>query len=265
MHSQKWNVRKVSIDTLYSLCVICPKDLQDFKIELIEAVNILKTDKNKYVREAAMAALNALKELPGEEPKKETAKPVRKNSPSPGRKPNNRNQEIYISGGGDSNYNNPNDGKNPFINEMTFNQPKDSKTSTKSRAETRAEIANNKLKMKGEAKRNNLQLDDKSQKRKRNFGINRKNINPAFLKKSDEDNLINVMVDNNDKDIEIFVNENQAVPLNFESNNNDEVANGPPELTKHNILSEINKNKDINKRLEDVTIGDDSVKVNTMS
>lgn len=75
MHSQKWNVRKVSIDTLYSLCIICPNDIKEYKLELIEAINILKTDKNKNVREAAMAALNALKELPGEEPPKSNKRP----------------------------------------------------------------------------------------------------------------------------------------------------------------------------------------------
>lgn len=79
-------------------------------------------------------------------------------------------------------------GANPFINEMQAPNQGNSRASSNkrpSKIESRAEAAKEKVRLRGEAIRNNIQ--NKDDKPKKSFGINKKNINPAFLKKNEED------------------------------------------------------------------------------
>lgn len=258
-HSQKWNVRKVAVDALYSLCIICPNYMKNHKMDLIESINPLKVDKNKNVREAAMATLNALKDLPGE-----ISKPIEKRKSSENQSQSalkrkkqaelsisNDFQESVISEERDSENseeiksenseardrsNSPNKAshkkngsrsprKNSFINEIQQEEAKNN--ISKEKKETRAEIAANKVKLKGEAIRNSIAEKDHS-KSKKQYGINRRNINPSFLKTVEENAIIN----ENPNDIEIFLNDaqqiqNDYIKNDFEENynNKDEYAN----------------------------------------
>eukprot|EP01017_Pseudomicrothorax_dubius_P031702 TRINITY_DN4071_c0_g4_i1.p1 TRINITY_DN4071_c0_g4~~TRINITY_DN4071_c0_g4_i1.p1 ORF type:complete len:799 (-),score=182.40 TRINITY_DN4071_c0_g4_i1:122-2470(-) len=61
-----WNVRKLCCDVVYSLAVL-PKVLRPHRADLLSLLNACRTDKMKPVRDAALAAINMLKESPDEQ------------------------------------------------------------------------------------------------------------------------------------------------------------------------------------------------------
>ena len=239
-NSPKWNARKVALDALYSLSIICPDDLKNHKIELIEAISPLKLDKNKTVREAAMATMNALKDLPGENPVPITKRrnPDTSQSMSAIRKKKNTSLQntsnefehstLFDNGSPQRTSqviekpNSPR--KNPFHNEIQQQQAKrnlskEKRNPSKDKRATRAEIRDSKIKMKGEIKRNGAQERDLS-KQKKQYGINRKNINPGFLKRNgtDEETFVNDQTN----DIEIFVDDAPPIKDNYILNDPEE-------------------------------------------
>jgi hypothetical protein len=59
-----FNIRKMSIDTIYTFAKMHPQTLKPFKKDITDVLTDLKFDKMKLVREATNEALTALKDVP---------------------------------------------------------------------------------------------------------------------------------------------------------------------------------------------------------
>jgi len=57
LSGQDWSVRKMAIDVLYTFAAILKEPLSVYKRDLIEVMNLVRTDKVKPVREAAIEAM----------------------------------------------------------------------------------------------------------------------------------------------------------------------------------------------------------------
>jgi hypothetical protein len=58
----------MAIDVLYTFAAILKLPLAPFKLEILEALSVTRTDKIKPVREASIEAISAYRELPTVEP-----------------------------------------------------------------------------------------------------------------------------------------------------------------------------------------------------
>jgi hypothetical protein len=68
-----WQIRKMSIDVIYTMAAILREYLSPFKQEILEVLNHSRTDKIKPVREATIEAIQAVRELEGEDQEIELA------------------------------------------------------------------------------------------------------------------------------------------------------------------------------------------------
>lgn len=80
MGNSDWMARKISVDAIYTLSVLMPESLENFKNELLEVLNHCRFDKVpifihnfyifinnlqiKHVRDAAIVAINIIKDFP---------------------------------------------------------------------------------------------------------------------------------------------------------------------------------------------------------
>ena len=64
MGNSDWMARKISVDAIYTLSVLMPESLENFKSELLEVLNHCRFDKIKHVRDAAVVAINIIKDFP---------------------------------------------------------------------------------------------------------------------------------------------------------------------------------------------------------
>lgn len=229
---------------------------------MIEAINICKTDKNRNVREAAMAALSALKELPGDDPDK-----VKKKNTGAGiaqqradivkadkekkqkEKERKTSDESNLATHSNYNTNNSNINQNQQGSGGSLQPqagPNSAIRGTSNKPSKRMEAANQKLKDKGRQKVDNMDNKEyeEEQKPKKQYGINKRKINPAFMKKADDVN--DDIIDGGDDDIEIFVNENQQyVPQeeeNFIAENVVDDKENIPIRDKYDSSTKINSN-----------------------
>jgi hypothetical protein len=62
-----WQIRKMSIDVIYTMAAILRDFLSPFKHEILEVLNHSRTDKNKPVREATIEAIQAVRDIEGSE------------------------------------------------------------------------------------------------------------------------------------------------------------------------------------------------------
>jgi len=63
MGNADWMARKISVDAIYTLSVLMPESLENFKNELLEVLNHCRFDKIKHVRDAAIVAINIIKDF----------------------------------------------------------------------------------------------------------------------------------------------------------------------------------------------------------
>ena len=63
MTMNDWSTRKMAIDVVYSMAAILKETLGPYKSEILEVLNQLRLDKIKPVREAAIEAITAAKEI----------------------------------------------------------------------------------------------------------------------------------------------------------------------------------------------------------
>lgn len=62
--SKDQEAKKMAIDVIYTVAAILPPTLAPFKDHLVEVLNETRFDKQKPIREAAIEAISALKDLP---------------------------------------------------------------------------------------------------------------------------------------------------------------------------------------------------------
>ena len=63
MGNKDWMARKISVDAIYTLSVLMPESLENFKNELLEVLNHCRFDKIKHVKDAAIVAINIIKDF----------------------------------------------------------------------------------------------------------------------------------------------------------------------------------------------------------
>ena len=59
----EWNARKMAIDVIYTLSVVLPEALEASHPQICLLLNTCRFDKVKFVREAAVLAINLLKQM----------------------------------------------------------------------------------------------------------------------------------------------------------------------------------------------------------
>lgn len=64
MQSSDFNSRKMAVDVVFTIAKMMPHVLKESKRDLCQILTDLKFDKMKPVREAAVEALNAFKDVP---------------------------------------------------------------------------------------------------------------------------------------------------------------------------------------------------------
>lgn len=62
-----WNVRKVAVDVIYTLCTLMCDTLEPFIDQIVEVLNSCRFDKIKHVRDSATTALDTIKNKFGSE------------------------------------------------------------------------------------------------------------------------------------------------------------------------------------------------------
>ena len=150
-------VRKAALDTINSLCVVCPDEMRYYKEEMIETIKVVKSDSDKRVIEAAHEAMQAVRSLSSEEGSNNVIPPVHDNKSQSNQAKATTNKQIHTREKSPLNNNEKNIGK-----------------------------------ASGE--------EAIQKKSRREYGINKKLMNPNF-KRSGSDQ------------IEIFVNGNQKTPI----------------------------------------------------
>jgi hypothetical protein len=79
---QEWLIRKLAIDTIYTLATIIPGSLDEQSKNIVSKLRIAKTDKSRHVRDAAQIALLKLKDGAKEKSLYETSRRLEDNNKS---------------------------------------------------------------------------------------------------------------------------------------------------------------------------------------
>lgn len=62
-----WNVRKIAVDVIYTLCMFMCDELEPFINDIVDSLSNCRFDKIKHVRDSATVALNTIKDKLGPE------------------------------------------------------------------------------------------------------------------------------------------------------------------------------------------------------
>ncbi|EAR95216.2 hypothetical protein TTHERM_00378800 (macronuclear) [Tetrahymena thermophila SB210] len=172
-----WNVRKIAVDVIYTLCVFMCDSLEPFIEQIVESLSNCRFDKIKHVRDSATVALNTIKEKLGPQYVEKInqqieKKPVPSSFHPPTKKVNINNQQQH-------NKQKPQNLSNENIiipNESSFRENPHKNNQFK----TKQEVERNSASKRGKSQDNNNQ-SHKNQP-KVHQALNKKSINPEFLK-----------------------------------------------------------------------------------
>ncbi|KAL4505939.1 hypothetical protein ABPG72_013700 [Tetrahymena utriculariae] len=171
-----WNVRKIAVDVIYTLCVFMCDSLEPFIEQIVESLSNSRFDKIKHVRDSATVALNTIKEKLGPQYLEKInqqieKKPVPSSFHPPTKKVNINNQHQQ-------NKQKPQNLSNENIvipNESSYRENPHKNNQFKTKQEVERNSA---------SKRGKLQDNNQSHKYqpKIHQALNKKSINPEFLK-----------------------------------------------------------------------------------
>ncbi|KAL4480399.1 hypothetical protein ABPG74_020915 [Tetrahymena malaccensis] len=171
-----WNVRKIAVDVIYTLCVFMCDSLEPFIEQIVESLSNCRFDKIKHVRDSATVALNTIKEKLGPQYLEKInqqieKKPVPSSFHPPTKKVNINNQHQQ-------NKHKPQNLSNENIiipNESSFRENPHKNNQFK----TKQEVERNSASKRGKSQDNN---QSHKQQPKVHQALNKKSINPEFLK-----------------------------------------------------------------------------------
>ena len=63
----EWTTRKMAVDVIYTMAAILKDVLIPYKKDILDVLTHCKSDKVKPVREATIEAIQAIREIPGDD------------------------------------------------------------------------------------------------------------------------------------------------------------------------------------------------------